>query len=190
MFHLLGITGKARTGKDTAAKYLVEHHGFIKNALADPLKLAAQKIFMLTDEQTWNDEYKEVVIPYWGMSPRQMFQKLGTEGGRNVFGHDVWLKRWTYHYNTYKDHTNYVTSDVRFPNEAQHLRNLGGVIIHLVRPEAKNILTAEAQQHGSEVSLAVAGKDFEIENSGTHKELYAALDNVVASLEDWKVIHG
>lgn len=186
MFYLLGIHGKARVGKDTVADYLVQNHGYIRNGLADPLKRAAQHMFFLTDAQRDSDELKEIVIPYWGMSPRQMFQKLGTEGGRMVFGDDLWLKRWTYHYNTYKDHTNYVVSDIRFSNEADYVRSLGGIIIHVTRDSARGMLVGDTVKHASEATLPVGEHDFEIVNSGTKKELYAKLDNVVASLPAWE----
>ena len=127
MFFLFGIHGKAGSGKDTVAKHLTDNYGFLRNAFADPLKRAAQQMFYLTQAETWEDSLKEVVIPYWGMSPRELFQKLGTEGGRNVFGEDVWLKRWLYHYRQFKDNTHYVVPDVRFENEATHVRSLGGV---------------------------------------------------------------
>lgn len=186
MFNLIGITGKARTGKDTVAQYLVRNHGYIRNALADPLKLAAQKMFMLSDAQTWEDEFKEVIIPFWDMSPREMFQKLGTEGGREVFGDDIWLKRWSYHYDAYKDHTNYVTSDVRFPNEAAHIRNLGGVIIHVTRNKAGKVLKGGTANHASEKNLPVRAGDFKIENTGSKLELEAQVAEIVNELEKRK----
>lgn len=184
--HLLAIAGAARSGKDTIAEYLVRNHGYLRNGLADPLKRAAQHMFFLTDAQRDSDELKEVVIPYWGMSPRQMFQKLGTEGGRHVFGDDLWLKRWTYHYDTYKEHTNYVVPDVRFVNEAEHVRSLGGVIIHVTRDSAKGLLAGDTAKHASEVTLPIGPHDFVITNNGTKKEMCDKLDNIVSSLPDWE----
>lgn len=189
MFYLLGIHGKARTGKDTIAAHLVNHHGYIRNGLADPLKRAAQQMFMLTDAQRDSDELKEIVIPYWGMSPRQMFQKLGTEGGRNVFGDEIWLKRWTYHYDTYKAHTNYVVSDVRFNNEAEYVRSLGGIIIHVTRASAPSLLAGDTVKHASEGTLPVQPHDFVIANDGTKKDLIEKIDQVVAALPSWERAH-
>ena len=50
---LLGICGKAGSGKDTAAAYLIEKHGFVKLAFADPLKRFAKGVFGFTSEQLW-----------------------------------------------------------------------------------------------------------------------------------------
>ena len=61
---LIGLTGKARSGKDTVANYLFNQHGYTRIAFADPVKLAAQQVFGLTHEQTWVEGLKEVEIPY------------------------------------------------------------------------------------------------------------------------------
>ncbi|WP_445177068.1 deoxynucleotide monophosphate kinase family protein, partial [Pseudomonas aeruginosa] len=37
---LIGLTGRARSGKDTAANYLAAQFGLLVYALASPLKLA------------------------------------------------------------------------------------------------------------------------------------------------------
>lgn len=187
MLFLLGIHGKARSGKDLAAKYLVENHGFTRNAFADPLKRAVQQMFMLTEEQTWSDELKEVPIPYWdNKSPRELFQKLGTEGGRLLFGEDIWLKRWRYHYDAYKDVMNYVVPDVRFENEAEYIRSLGGVVIHVVRDGVESKLLGTSGKHASEAGIKPHANDFVLDNNGTKQDLYDRLNNVVASLPDWE----
>lgn len=177
MFYLFGIHGKARSGKDTVVKYLTDNYGFIRNAFADPLKRAAQQMFMLTDAQTWDENLKEEVIPYWGMSPREIFQKIGTEGGREVFGDDVWLKRWYFHYNQFKDLTHYAVPDVRFPNEADYIRSLGGNMWHVLRDGAG--LSNERAAHASEAGLVPDAKDIIIRNNGTLEDLYAQVDEVM-----------
>lgn len=185
MKHLrIGVCGPAGVGKDTVAKYLCEHHGFIRNAFADPLKRAGQQMFMLNEEQTWGDGLKEVVIPYWGLSPRQMFQKLGTEGGRMVFGDDLWLRRWRIHFDTFGPVSNYVTSDVRFPNEAEYLRDLGFTIVH-VNGRSFRQLGAVASKHASELGVEYRPDlgDAMLLNNGTFADLYSQIRELVSHLE-------
>lgn len=179
----IGIHGPARAGKDTIAKHLVEHHGFIKNSFADPLKRAGQQMFMLTEEQTWSDELKEQVIKWWGMSPRQMFQKLGTEGGRNVFGEDLWLKRWQIHFDTFGPVVNYVTPDARFENEATFLRERGFTIIHVSSPRVSP-LVGDTRKHASENGIVFREDlgDIRVVNN-TFPQLYRDIDTIVAHLE-------
>lgn len=89
---MIGLAAKARSGKDTVAAMLLEHPEVAAYALADPLKEGCQALFGLTDRETWSDETKELIIPDWGLSPRQMFQRAGTEWLRDHTA-DHWLMR-------------------------------------------------------------------------------------------------
>jgi hypothetical protein len=50
---ILGMVGRAGSGKDTIADLLVYHHGFVKVALADPLKRICRDVYGFTDDQLW-----------------------------------------------------------------------------------------------------------------------------------------
>ncbi|WP_122614156.1 deoxynucleotide monophosphate kinase [Pseudomonas viridiflava] len=89
---IIGLAAVARSGKDTVASMLLEHKDVAAYALADPLKAGCQSLFGLSDEQTWSDDIKEEVIQMWGLSPRQMFQRVGTEWLRD-HNPDHWLLR-------------------------------------------------------------------------------------------------
>jgi hypothetical protein len=104
---IIGICGKAGSGKDTIADILVKDHGFVKVALADPLKRFCQDIFEFTTEQLWGpsekrnepdfrylrhsfiDENGDQVSDF--LSPRYALQKLGTEWGRDCYP-DIWVE--------------------------------------------------------------------------------------------------
>lgn len=176
---LIGISGKARSGKDTIAKYLFERYAFTRIAFADPVKLAAQQAFGLSHAQTWDDDLKEVEIPYWGMTPRQMFQKLGTDATHPVFGNDIWMKRWFMTYDLIKDTDHVVVPDARFDLEAGGIRNLGGIIIEVRRGEG---LGGDEGKHASERGLSIA-PDVIIHNDGTLEDLYAAVDKVLELMQ-------
>lgn len=92
MPNIIGLAAVARSGKDTVASMLLEHPGVAAYALADPLKAGCQALFGLTDEQAWSDDLKEKTIQLWGLSPRQMFQRMGTEWLRD-HNPDHWLLR-------------------------------------------------------------------------------------------------
>ena len=130
---LIGITGLAGSGKDTAALYLTSRCGFTRMAFADPVKEAARAIFGLTAEETWNPEYKNKVIPYWDMTPRQMFQRLGDEAAQGTFGPQVWVKRLWMAFDMIRDTDDVVISDVRYELEALMVRQEGGVLIEIKR---------------------------------------------------------
>lgn len=70
-----------------------------------------------------------------GRTPRYAMQTLGTEWGRNT----IWGKLWTHRVKTLinlriQQGFNVVVSDVRFPNEVDLVRELGGVVIGITRP--------------------------------------------------------
>jgi hypothetical protein len=48
-----GNKGSANSGKDTVADHLVEKHGFVKVALADPMKRFCMEVYDFTEEQLW-----------------------------------------------------------------------------------------------------------------------------------------
>jgi hypothetical protein len=56
--NIVGISGLAGSGKDTAADYLVAHHNFVKVSLADPLKRICRDVFAFTDEQLFGPSYR------------------------------------------------------------------------------------------------------------------------------------
>ena len=173
---LIGITGKARSGKDTIAKYLWAHYGFTRIALADPLKLAVQQAFSLTQAQL-GDELKDVVIPYWGIAPRQMYQQIG-DSFKEKFGEDFWIKRWRLSYGHFMDTDHVVVPDVRFDNEVNEIRAFGGVIIRVIRGTG---LEGEAGQHKSEAGITLP-VNYTIDNRGSLADLHAEVDRIVRSL--------
>jgi hypothetical protein len=102
--NLIGICGRAGAGKDTAADVLVKDFGYVKVALADPMKRACAEWFGW-DEQTlwgpsekrnepdkrfnrWSVEQKCNVVQF--LTPREALQTLGTEWGRACYP-DVWV---------------------------------------------------------------------------------------------------
>jgi hypothetical protein len=172
---LIGITGKARAGKDTIATHLAHTHAFTRIAFADPLKLAAQQMFGLTNTQTWDDNLKETVIPMWGLSPRQIFQRLGTDAMRGTFGQDVWLRRFVLSYHILRDTDDVVVPDVRFDNEAMLIKDMGGTLIQVIRGDG---LRGDDGIHASEAGVVVS-PDIVIVNQGSIADLKHNIDRVL-----------
>jgi len=177
---LIGICGPARSGKDTCANALVEQLHFHRYSFADPLKRAAQEMFGLTDEQTWSDEYKDEVNPFWGITHREMFQKLGTEGGRQLFFTDIWVRRATLQLSRAIGfgYNRFVIPDIRFDNEADWLHDFGGTLFYVERPDLEHI---KHSSHASENSLDMANVDEIILNDNTRYDLQ---NQIVAAVSD------
>lgn len=146
MIRLIGFTGGARVGKDTAANILVEHYAARRYAFADPMREMMKCIGV--DHETITD--KEAIIPQIGKSYRECMQTLGTEWGRKMINEDLWLivSRARISQALKAGHI-VVISDVRFDNEAHLIRELGGAVVRIVRPGAE-----EVRQHVSEAGVS------------------------------------
>lgn len=174
---LVGISGKAGSGKDTAACYFVNNHGFLQYAIAGPLKRALE---VLGIHEPRDRNLKEALIPGRRYSYREAAQKLGTEWARSL---DVgfWLNLAEAYYESTP--WSVVISDVRFENEAAFVRERGGLIIHL-RGRAADVANAT---HASEQGVEVHDTDCVIYNTDSLEKLYEDLENAYRRLVETKV---
>ena len=190
---IIGITGKAGVGKDTAAAFLVKTFGYTRYAFADPIKELLNARFGWTTEN-WEDrhwkENPQVLIPkptgdHW-LSPRQLAQWLGTEVGRNIAGPNCWVdvfQRW------YRDRSEQrmdedrvvhvegpyvVIPDVRFNNEAEMIRYRGGKILKIHRSNVE-----EVASHVSEKGINSDLIDWNIDNRDSIADLHFYLAQFV-----------
>lgn len=68
-----------------------------------------------------------------GHTPRHAMQTLGTEWGRKCMGEDFWINLWRSRVDgALAFGGRVVVDDCRFPNEADEVRKLGGVVWQLV----------------------------------------------------------
>jgi hypothetical protein len=176
---LVGLAACARCGKDTVARRLREKHGFKTIAFADPIKRGAQQLFGLTEKQTWDDSVKEIVIPEWNLSPRQIFQRLGTEFGRETIHPDIWLTRARVEIERLvaQGCRRVCLTDIRFENEASMVRRMGGMIWHIERP---GVVTVSA--HKSENGVVRHDPDRLVQNDGSLTELYVKIDALMSAV--------
>ena len=106
-------------------------------SFATPLKIAA--LNMLDDLGLSGFHYvyidKETIIPELGVSARHMMQTLGTEWGRACIHPDFWVMIARAEAQRHlADSRSVVIDDVRFPNEATMIRDLGGELWRIERP--------------------------------------------------------
>jgi len=160
---LIGIAGRARSGKDTVANFIIAAIGGYRYSFTDPIRAMLAPLGVDMNDPYWQAR-KEDVIPALGVSPRRMMQTLGTEWGRNLINLDLWLVM--AHQRLLRNGPGMVISDVRFENEAAWIRKHGGRIIHVIRPEAKAV-----EAHASEDGIEMQDTDARLFNSGTLEEL-------------------
>lgn len=88
---------------------------------------------------------KDLIVPGINIRMRTLMQTLGTEWGRNTLDQDFWINCWK---SKVKSSNAFVVADdVRFPNEAAAIREMGGEIWKVVRPgvECKERHASEGQ---------------------------------------------
>lgn len=178
---IIGVSGWARTGKDTVADHLVENYGFVKMSFAEPMRDALVRLNPMIRVGGHPTELASAVrLMGWealkGESPdiRGLMQRLGTEVGREMFGDDFWVKAAI---NRIPDGAKVVFADVRFPNEANAIRALGGGIWRVERGGV-----GPANDHTSENSMNDYLFDTEVKNFGTLEELHKTVDNLVEEM--------
>ena len=172
---LIGITGLAGAGKDTAAEIIKSVDPRYKIIhFADPLKEMCVKYFGLTEEDVYTREGKAKFNEFWNMTNREILQKIGTDAMRNGFKKDVWCKL-TELIIIKSGCKHIVIPDVRFDDEATMIKKHGGVIIKVIRDN--NELNANECVHQSEKGIDETLVDFIIDNNYSIELLR---DNIVS----------
>lgn len=202
----IGLIGRARAGKDTAAAILAQHHGYERRAFADTLKAT------LTDADPFvrvtPDEHRDLEALGWprvhewhrdqfyrlselvaalGMEAtkntvadaRRLLQGLGV-AVRDHLDPDAWIRPVIGAIQA-REAPRIVVTDVRFPNEAAAIRAAGGVLVRIVRPS--HHLPA-AGLHVSETAL----DDFRVQgtvvNDGTLADLARLVDALIVAFDE------
>lgn len=143
MSRIIAICGCIGTGKDTAADYLVNVHGFKRESFANSLKDAVSSVFgwdreLLEGRTKKSREWREQVDTWWAsrlglpeLTPRWVLQYWGTEVCRKGFHDDIWIA--SLESRLAKTQDDVVITDCRFPNEITAIKNSGGCVFNIKR---------------------------------------------------------
>lgn len=176
---VVALVGRSGSGKSTAARGILERIPTADQfAFAWRLKEIVGDLYGLTTAQLHGAE-RHLVDPRWGMTPRRILQRFGTQVGRAV--HPETWTRYLFE-RELADHGHVelaVIDDVRFRNEVAAIKARGGITIRIVRPGLarwpwlrvpwlRRLLLGE---HASEASVDSLPVDHEITNDGTPADL-------------------
>lgn len=144
MSKLIGVSGFARSGKDTfyqRSKLLLEKHGkkAVRVAFADALKEECDELlgkYTNLSAFTEEDSQKEIVRPLLVTYGTQIRRKLNE---------NCWIEKVQPQVIEYLKSDYYVfVTDVRFKNEAQWIQLNGGILVNVAR---ENIKPANHEEH-------------------------------------------
>ena len=174
---IVGLSGYARSGKDTVADALIEK-GWQRISFADKLRDFLYALNPIVDVGVNNEFIRlQEVIDHFGWDGyketpyvseiRPLLQRLGTEAGRNVLWDSIWIDA---AFAGLDSAGKYVIADARFPNEAEAVTSRGGKVIRIEREGNGPALLPDGSVHSSETSLDDWPFDAVLENNGTLEE--------------------
>ena len=176
MATLIGLSGWAGSGKDTAAEYLIDEKGYTRVAFADPLREALLRLnpIVSNDIDGMYFTLSQMVhfhgwegAKRYSTNVRELLQRMGTEVGRQMISPTIWVDLAM---RESAKHELVVITDVRFPNEADAIKAAGGVLWRIQRP-----YVSPANSHSSETALDDYKFDAVVENNGSIEDLHAKL---------------
>lgn len=189
---IIGISGKMGVGKDTVAELIAKHIKINDEYIVVRPKLFALNIKRIVEilsgvslkwkstdnfdmpTMDYTQEQKEILVPEYNMTIGNMLQQIGTNIFREHFDKDVWVKSL---FSTYGKHEMeneiWIITDVRFPNEADFIKELGGTLIRIVGdPKKHNVSSTRDPNHPTEIALDDYNKwNYVIYNNGSLKDL-------------------
>lgn len=201
--NIIVINGKAGSGKDTVANYLLKQKGFQKISFADPIKRFIQELWGFSYEQLWGSSEKRLEASKYNseITVRKALQFFGNDACRK-FDENVFAK-WavetaktllTEDYYEYIDYIGLedsyagkkakcvVIPDGRYKNELEEVKKNNGILLRVKRPKAG--LKGIFGKHKSETEMDDIPDDFfdyVIDNNGTLQDLEKKIDAFMQS---------
>jgi hypothetical protein len=141
---IVGLGNYSRVGKDSVANFMVEainelspHTRVLKRSLAWKLKQIAYELYAWAGmqppehyETREGEKDRDIVLPLLDMTPVELWVALGTKAIRNNVYDRTWLD---YLLKTDHDCDILIIPDIRFPNEAEAVKE-AGTLVKVVRP--------------------------------------------------------
>jgi len=169
MKHLIAFSGKKRSGKDTAAKFLaaeLDHVTVGYASFALPLKHDIARFLAIDLERLENNKARyRKLLQFWSQFAKELYgpgywiQKLNTQLNA-MYGTDVIL-----------------VTDLRHANEAEYIKSRGGIIVRIER-----VGLASDDDHVTETEMdTYAGFDFVVQ-ARTLVELNDGMKGVASKL--------
>lgn len=183
---IIAFCGAAGAGKDEAASVLIERYGFVKRSFAEPLRAEVWRTMTDPDycDLVWHEMpqvCRDALLDCMAMNDRdpwrkplsadmrRLLQAWGTEFRRSQ-DPDYWT---TLNEQSLPKSGLFVFTDVRFPNEAEMIKRVGGSLFRIERESIKT------NGHISESYWPKFEYVAAIPNNGTREDFHAAVLDVM-----------
>lgn len=151
---LIGCTRTMLEDREFKEKELGKEWWYYKLPFESPLITLSEYEKYSESQKAWCTLVK--------LTPRLFMQLIGTECMRNIIHPNTWVNALFAEYDNSKK---WIVSDARFPNEANRIKELGGIVIRINRPGT------ETSDHESETALDDYDFDIIITNDSTVEDL-------------------
>jgi hypothetical protein len=173
--HVIGLYSPLpMSGKSTAASALTGV-GWKRLPFAGTLKRMLRVLLLDLGqseeevEHALSDQKELPCVLLHSHTPRELLQLLGTEWGRDSVDTELWVKCWKGRAITaLGDGRSVVADDVRRVNEAQAVKDFGGLMVKVVRPGGGSPAFSD---HASEGALEDWPFDAVLVNDGSKRDL-------------------
>lgn len=163
---IIGFAGKKRAGKDSSFMSIEKiYKPTLRVAFADALKEEVYKYVLKPNNipiEALSDERKKHF--------RLIMQGWGTEFRRGFIDDNYWLNKVKEKLDSLDLDGSLIVgiTDVRFKNEADFIKSMGGFVVRIHRPDTDDY----TDMHSSEIDMDdYEHYDFEIYNDGTLEDL-------------------
>lgn len=189
---IIGVSGRKRAGKNVVGAMINNQLAAIgkdyqQKAFADKLKDIAA-IMTGVPRSGWETEEDkaEFLDPVWNfvdesgakqrMTRRMFLQKLGSDACNAKLHPMTWINCL---FSEAMEDSNWIITDVRFPQEVDAVKNRGGIVIRVQRPEKDD----HGDKHISEIALDnYDGYDYVIVNDGSLLDLEDKVTEMVSDI--------
>lgn len=152
---IIGLAGRARSGKDTVATLFSRTHRIVR--FAQPIKDAVKALYGWSDVAV-ETETKDTIDPYWGVSPRSAMQHVA-QTTRMFVANDFFVKRL---FDSWEGDA-IVIADVRYKHEVDAIHEKGGITIKITREGTT--------KHDIEFTVDELETTYQLSNNGTLDDL-------------------
>lgn len=152
MRKLIGVHGQLGSGKDTVSNFIQKEfpeYNFVRRAFAYDVKKTVSLITGVSMETILTRKGKQIYVESFGKTIGEMLQLVGDQL-RN-FNKNVWIYSL---FNKEDEDTNIIVTDVRYINEANYIKDNGGILIKIYGdPVGANVNDSRDLTHVSETEL-------------------------------------
>ena len=159
---IIGLAGRARSGKDTVATLFTKTHRVVR--FAQPIKEAVKALYGWSDVAMETD-IKDAVDPHWGVSPRSAMVHMA-QTTRLFVANDFFVKRL---FDSWEGDP-IVIPDVRYKHEVDAIHARGGITIKITREGI--------HKHDIEFTVDELETTYQVTNNGSLDGLRRQIDSL------------